>query len=45
MYKQEKINPFADNLYWYFNFDQIVGFEDEGIFHGQDIPIEKSTIN
>lgn len=26
----EKINPFADNLYRYLNFDQIVGFEDEG---------------
>lgn len=26
----EKINPFADNLYQYLNFDQIVGFEDEG---------------
>lgn len=26
----EKINPFADNLYSYLNFDQIVGFEDEG---------------
>ena len=30
MYKQEKLNPFADNLYRYLNFDQIVGFEDEG---------------
>ena len=26
----ERINPFADNLYRYLNFDQIVGFEDEG---------------
>ncbi|MDH6055521.1 bifunctional aconitate hydratase 2/2-methylisocitrate dehydratase [Umezakia ovalisporum] len=26
----EKIHPFADNLYRYLNFDQIVGFEDEG---------------
>ncbi|MBD2205229.1 bifunctional aconitate hydratase 2/2-methylisocitrate dehydratase [Calothrix sp. FACHB-1219] len=26
----KKINPFADNLYRYLNFDQIVGFEDEG---------------
>ena len=26
----EKINPFADNLYRYLNFDQIIGFEDEG---------------
>ncbi|WP_016949739.1 bifunctional aconitate hydratase 2/2-methylisocitrate dehydratase [Anabaena sp. PCC 7108] len=26
----ERIHPFADNLYRYLNFDQIVGFEDEG---------------
>ncbi|HLO87317.1 MAG TPA: bifunctional aconitate hydratase 2/2-methylisocitrate dehydratase [Nostocaceae cyanobacterium] len=26
----KKINPFAENLYRYLNFDQIVGFEDEG---------------
>lgn len=26
----EKIQPFADNLYRYLNFDQIAGFEDEG---------------
>lgn len=26
----KKINPFADNLYRYLNFDQISGFEDEG---------------
>lgn len=26
----KKINPFADNLYRYLNFDQIPGFEDEG---------------
>ncbi|MBX9255965.1 bifunctional aconitate hydratase 2/2-methylisocitrate dehydratase [Desmonostoc muscorum CCALA 125] len=25
-----KIDPFADDLYRYLNFDQIVGFEDEG---------------
>ncbi|GJD17538.1 bifunctional aconitate hydratase 2/2-methylisocitrate dehydratase [Rivularia sp. IAM M-261] len=25
-----KIQPFADNLYRYLNFDQITGFEDEG---------------
>jgi aconitate hydratase 2 / 2-methylisocitrate dehydratase len=25
-----KIQPFADNLYRYLNFDQILGFEDEG---------------
>jgi aconitate hydratase 2/2-methylisocitrate dehydratase len=25
-----KIEPFADNLYRYLNFDQILGFEDEG---------------
>jgi aconitate hydratase 2/2-methylisocitrate dehydratase len=27
---QEKINPFAADLYRYLNFDQISGFEDEG---------------
>ncbi|MBD1861646.1 MULTISPECIES: bifunctional aconitate hydratase 2/2-methylisocitrate dehydratase [Trichocoleus] len=32
-----KINPFADNLYRYLNFDQIVGFEDEG----RVIPLEE----
>ncbi len=26
----KKIDPFADNLYRYLNFDQIAGFEDEG---------------
>lgn len=26
----KKIDPFADDLYRYLNFDQIVGFEDEG---------------
>ncbi|MDF5707575.1 MAG: bifunctional aconitate hydratase 2/2-methylisocitrate dehydratase [Nostoc sp. S4] len=26
----KKINPFADDLYRYLNFDQIVSFEDEG---------------
>ena len=26
----ERIHPFADDLYRYLNFDQIVGFEDEG---------------
>ena len=26
----KKIQPFADNLYRYLNFDQISGFEDEG---------------
>lgn len=31
-----KINPFADNLYRYLNFDQISGFEDEG----RVIPLE-----
>ncbi|MEH2299860.1 MAG: hypothetical protein V7K88_12740, partial [Nostoc sp.] len=25
-----RIHPFADDLYRYLNFDQIVGFEDEG---------------
>jgi aconitate hydratase 2/2-methylisocitrate dehydratase len=32
-----KINPFADNLYRYLNFDQISGFEDEG----RVIPLEE----
>jgi aconitate hydratase 2 / 2-methylisocitrate dehydratase len=32
-----KINPFADNLYRYLNFDQIPGFEDEG----RVIPLEE----
>jgi aconitate hydratase 2/2-methylisocitrate dehydratase len=32
-----KIHPFADNLYRYLNFDQIVGFEDEG----RVIPLEE----
>lgn len=32
-----KINPFADNLYRYLNFDQIAGFEDEG----RVIPLEE----
>lgn len=27
---REKVDPFADNLYRYLNFDQIEGFEDEG---------------
>ena len=27
---QEKINPFAADLYQYLNFDRISGFEDEG---------------
>ncbi|QLE58234.1 bifunctional aconitate hydratase 2/2-methylisocitrate dehydratase [Nostoc sp. TCL26-01] len=31
-----KIHPFADNLYRYLNFDQIIGFEDEG----RVIPLE-----
>ncbi|MGL5193978.1 MAG: bifunctional aconitate hydratase 2/2-methylisocitrate dehydratase, partial [Chroococcales cyanobacterium] len=33
----EKINPFADDLYRYLNFDQIQGFEDEG----RVIPLEE----
>jgi aconitate hydratase 2/2-methylisocitrate dehydratase len=32
-----KIHPFADNLYRYLNFDQIIGFEDEG----RVIPLEQ----
>jgi aconitate hydratase 2/2-methylisocitrate dehydratase len=33
----KKINPFADNLYRYLNFDQIAGFDDEG----RVIPLEE----
>ncbi|BAZ51348.1 aconitate hydratase 2 [Nostoc sp. NIES-4103] len=33
----KKIDPFADDLYRYLNFDQIVGFEDEG----RVIPLEQ----
>ncbi|NEP62026.1 MAG: bifunctional aconitate hydratase 2/2-methylisocitrate dehydratase [Symploca sp. SIO2G7] len=33
----QKINPFAGDLYRYLNFDQIVGFEDEG----RVIPLEE----
>ncbi|MGV0023545.1 bifunctional aconitate hydratase 2/2-methylisocitrate dehydratase [Phormidesmis priestleyi] len=32
-----KINPFADDLYRYLNFDQIAGFDDEG----RVIPLEE----
>ncbi len=32
----KKINPFADNLYRYLNFDQITGFADEGRVLSQD---------
>ncbi|MFP4134432.1 MAG: bifunctional aconitate hydratase 2/2-methylisocitrate dehydratase [Halothece sp.] len=34
---QEKINPFADDLYQYLNFDQIENFEEEG----RVIPLEE----
>ena len=34
---QEKINPFADDLYRYLNFDQIDNFEEEG----RVIPLEE----
>ncbi|MBD6618072.1 bifunctional aconitate hydratase 2/2-methylisocitrate dehydratase [Komarekiella sp. 'clone 1'] len=34
-----KIHPFADDLYRYLNFDQIVGFEDEGrVISLEDMP-------
>ncbi|KAM3089912.1 bifunctional aconitate hydratase 2/2-methylisocitrate dehydratase [Phormidesmis sp. 146-35] len=33
----KKINPFADDLYRYLNFDQIAGFDDEG----RVIPLEE----
>jgi hypothetical protein len=44
MYKQEKINPFADNLYRYLNFDQIVGFEDEGRVISKEKPLWYNVI-
>lgn len=35
----KKINPFADDLYRYLNFDQIAGFEDEGrVIALEDMP-------
>jgi aconitate hydratase 2/2-methylisocitrate dehydratase len=34
---QEKIDPFAGELYRYLNFDQIAGFEDEG----RVVPLEE----
>ena len=35
---QEKINPFAGDLYRYLNFDQLEGFEDEGrVIPGEEI--------
>lgn len=35
----KKINPFADDLYRYLNFDQIQGFEDEGrVIPLEDLP-------
>jgi aconitate hydratase 2 / 2-methylisocitrate dehydratase len=35
----KKIDPFADDLYRYLNFDQIVGFEDEGrVIALEDMP-------
>ena len=30
IYKQNKINPVADDLYRYLNFDKIAGFENKG---------------
>ena len=33
----QKIDPFADELYRYLNFDQIAGFEEEG----RVIPLEE----
>jgi aconitate hydratase 2/2-methylisocitrate dehydratase len=34
-----RIHPFADDLYRYLNFDQIVGFEDEGrVIALEDMP-------
>ncbi len=35
----KKIDPFADELYRYLNFDQVVGFEDEGrVIALEDMP-------
>jgi len=35
----KKINPFADDLYRYLNFDQIAGFEDDGrVIALEDMP-------
>lgn len=35
----KKINPFADDLYRYLNFDEIAGFEDEGrVIALEDMP-------
>ena len=36
---QEKVDPFAGDLYRYLNFDQIMGFEDEGrVIAIEDMP-------
>jgi aconitate hydratase 2/2-methylisocitrate dehydratase len=36
---QEKVDPFAGDLYRYLNFDQITGFEDEGrVIAIEDMP-------
>jgi aconitate hydratase 2/2-methylisocitrate dehydratase len=36
---QEKVDPFAGDLYRYLNFDQIAGFEDEGrVIALEDMP-------
>ncbi|MEB3189292.1 MAG: bifunctional aconitate hydratase 2/2-methylisocitrate dehydratase [Snowella sp.] len=36
---QEKVDPFAEDLYRYLNFDQIAGFEDEGrVIAIEDMP-------
>jgi aconitate hydratase 2/2-methylisocitrate dehydratase len=36
---QEKVTPFAGDLYRYLNFDQIAGFEDEGrVIALEDMP-------
>ena len=34
---KDKIDPFADELYRYLNFNELVGFEDEG----RVIPLEE----
>ena len=42
----KKIDPFADDLYRYLNFDQMAGFEDEGrvVSKDEEEKIEKEAI-
>ena len=43
----KKIDPFADDLYRYLNFDQIKGFEDEGrvVSKAEEEKIEKEAVS